>query len=493
MKSILLLFCIGVSSSALVTAQNTQTTNSATVKVKSYKPHLKIDSAATFTRSKALNTPINQMLSKAQKETKTNPSAAMDDYRKAAATGHPAALYALGAAYQHGKIVTRNNDSALIWLTKAANAGYTKAYWNLGNIYRTARGATPQDFQKAVGYFKTGASKNNYNCITGLGYMYYKGLGVKQNYDSSFILFHQAAVKNFKDAEYFLGVSFKNGYGVTANADSAKHWLQLAANIQSKNAKNELKRLSSLENKSLTTNSLQSKAELLASYNDGAVSAAGTDIGGVYKGYMVYYDFSHKYVFQILPVSVTLAKNGTTYKGTWKEGRIPETNISGSFQNGLFVFDSSSHYVRHNHYSNNKADKYLFKQANLSLKNLGDSTYLSGDIQFYGINRREPGQPTYLTLTKQTGSSNTNNFNLSVAPNPTSNGIVKTSFTLTSAENVRLEVYSKMGDLIQRVDLGTLAVGTHQYQFNLQTQPTGVYILKLITNTQVANQKIIKQ
>lgn len=61
-----------------------------------------------------------------------------------------------------------------------------------------------------------------------LGYMYYKGEGVPQNYDKAAKWFRRAADQGHPEAQYVLGRMYHRGEGVPQNYVEAHKWLNLA-------------------------------------------------------------------------------------------------------------------------------------------------------------------------------------------------------------------------------------------------------------------------
>ena len=55
-----------------------------------------------------------------------------------------------------------------------------------------------------------------------LGYCYYYGLGVTQDYRKAVYWFEKAIEKNHAASEYYLGLCYLNGNGVPPNPDKAK-------------------------------------------------------------------------------------------------------------------------------------------------------------------------------------------------------------------------------------------------------------------------------
>ena len=67
---------------------------------------------------------------------------------------------------------------------------------------------------KAVDDFTKAANQNNSYAECNIGFLYFKGYGVKQNYIKAFEFYTKAAEKNHSDALTNLGELYKNGKGV---------------------------------------------------------------------------------------------------------------------------------------------------------------------------------------------------------------------------------------------------------------------------------------
>ena len=72
-----------------------------------------------------------------------------------------------------------------------------------------------------------------------VGFMYYRGEGVPQNYIEAVKWFRAAAEQGFVSAQHDLGVMYLNGQGVTQDYVLAHMWFNLAASHTSKNEDRE--------------------------------------------------------------------------------------------------------------------------------------------------------------------------------------------------------------------------------------------------------------
>lgn len=61
-------------------------------------------------------------------------------YQKAAAQGHAVAQFSLGAMYDNGEGVPKDDAQAVAWYRKAAEQGYANAQYNLGLMYDNGEG-----------------------------------------------------------------------------------------------------------------------------------------------------------------------------------------------------------------------------------------------------------------------------------------------------------------------------------------------------------------
>lgn len=107
---------------------------------------------------------------------------------------------------------------------------------NLGNIYYVAE----KDYQKAMDYYLTAASFNNYEAINNLGVLYKFGKGVKKDFIEAKSYFDIAAEHNNSYSLYSIGYLYFNGYGVEKSYKNAKKYFKEAAKLKNIRAINSL-------------------------------------------------------------------------------------------------------------------------------------------------------------------------------------------------------------------------------------------------------------
>lgn len=411
-----------------------------------------------------------------------NPIKAFNLFKQSATSGNAQAMNALGNVYTLGTGVAPDIDAAINWYKAAADKGYSKSYFNLGMLYQKGD-FVKQNYYEAARYYKLGADAGNVLCKNLMGYLHYKGLGVTQSYAKAFGFYSEAAEMGDVNAQYFLGTMYRNGYGTSVDNTKAKYWLKKAAENNYPQAIQELTKEPLPENRSVISPELQNKVAKLKAYQESYTTLNNTDISGTYTGYAVYYDFSKTYVHEIVPLTLTIKKTDGEYLGTWTEGDTLTAPLKGYFKNNTFCFDSSSQYTRYNYYSYHTAEPYRFDKAMLGIKYMGDSMFLNGDVQFYSIGRKEPGQPMYISLSKQiTPDANPlAKLQLELSPNPATS-FVKVQFTLTTASSVRFVLSDATGKPLQQTPAKMLPSGAYTHQFDVNKLAAGSYVIQAYVN-----------
>lgn len=107
--------------------------------------------------------------------------AALAELKVSAQTGLAAAETVLGALYQAGASVNRDDAAAVKWFLKAAEQGDMEAQFGLGVMYANGYGIK-QDYATAARWFKKAAAQGNNAPNFYLGLIYENGLGMPKNY-----------------------------------------------------------------------------------------------------------------------------------------------------------------------------------------------------------------------------------------------------------------------------------------------------------------------
>lgn len=140
--------------------------------------------------------------------------------QKAAEQGDADAQFKLGAMYYQGRGVPQDYSKAVHWYKKAAALGQVDAQYELGTIYDLAQ-IVPQDYKQAVYWYKKAAEQGDADAQSNLGIMYRQGLGVPQDYSQALRWYKKAAEQGQVNAQYNLGLMYSKGLGVPKDYSKA--------------------------------------------------------------------------------------------------------------------------------------------------------------------------------------------------------------------------------------------------------------------------------
>ncbi len=83
--------------------------------------------------------------------------------------------------------------------------------------------------ERALAKFKQAAAKGSSMAYLYIGDLYYNGGNIDKNYNAAFNAYKTAAEADITDAQYMLGVMYRNGHGCAKDKSSASYWWSLAA------------------------------------------------------------------------------------------------------------------------------------------------------------------------------------------------------------------------------------------------------------------------
>jgi len=433
--------------------------------------------------------------------------------KQAAEKGDAKAMNGMGILYSQGLGTDTSSTEAFKWFAKAAESGYERAWYNLGLAYKNGVG-TGQDFVKAYQSFSRGADLKVNICTYGKGFMLYKGLGCTQNYTEAFKSFYSIRFASV-GSSYMLGLCYRNGYGTAVNADSAKYWLQKAAQRGYKQALDEL--VSELpENISIVaahqndaqSNSSQHKQPSFKETKP--TLKAKDDVDGEYNGYVIKYDWSGQHVISKTKLKLQLSKKDRLITGVWEEDGTAPAPVRAHLTDSTIVFNNTG-YEQNDHYNRISPNKFSFKNASLQFVRNDDSVTLAGNIQLYSEKLKEPEKPMYISLVRVDkkakmaqslasasgiNESITNEMPMALTgfvayPNPFSNS-VQAAFTLAEQSNVKITLKDMLGKVQHNGKAENLAPGNYVRSLSI-TLPVGSYVLTLMCNGKAQSSIVIKQ
>ena len=139
---------------------------------------------------------------------------ALEWFRKAAEAGFPMAQNMLGLLSEDGTTVSKDLQEAMRWYRKAAEAGLGAAQLNLGTCYRVGTG-TKIDRPEAVKWFRKAANGGYAAASFNLAQMYEFGEALEADARQAAQLYRQAAEAGHAYSYFELGLCYVNGTGVS--------------------------------------------------------------------------------------------------------------------------------------------------------------------------------------------------------------------------------------------------------------------------------------
>ncbi|ORY53168.1 HCP-like protein [Rhizoclosmatium globosum] len=175
-----------------------------------------------------------------------NANKAMRWFEELAESGNFRGQLGLAELYHDGEGINVDFNKALYYANLAASQNCADAHQLLGDMYLNGRGITKSADQAFSHYFKSAKLNNtDAGCVNKeseqikthylqwqLGMMFYTGEGIKQEIEKGIRHITMAAEGSdgSPEAQFTLGVIYKNGYGVTQNTKLAFDWFLKAAN-----------------------------------------------------------------------------------------------------------------------------------------------------------------------------------------------------------------------------------------------------------------------
>ncbi len=148
-------------------------------------------------------------------------------FRRAAERGHAEAQYHLGLMYLNGQGVRQAYDAAAHWLRESAEQGHDLAQRNLAVLYFKGQGV-PRDHAATVEWLNRAAVQGCVLAQKDLARLYLKGDGVQDPVATASWL-HHLAEGGHRDEQYYLGLMYHDGRGVSRDPAVAAMWFRRAA------------------------------------------------------------------------------------------------------------------------------------------------------------------------------------------------------------------------------------------------------------------------
>lgn len=146
---------------------------------------------------------------------------------QAAMRGHAAAQYRLAECYRKG--IGRNVDMAgyAKWMRKAAEHGCVQAQYKMGRFYSCKKMGKDEngikiDKEETARWYLRAAAQGHQEAQLEIGYCFFNGEGVAQNYDEAIKWFRQAAEQGSPYAICQLSICHFAGCGVEKDEQTAR-------------------------------------------------------------------------------------------------------------------------------------------------------------------------------------------------------------------------------------------------------------------------------
>jgi TPR repeat protein len=146
--------------------------------------------------------------------------------------------------YQMGRAldIAERFEEALSFYQRAIDGGYAKAAFNVGFMYRTARGLA-RNFEKAAEYYYLAALQGVPVAREALAKLFEEGWGVPQSYQQSFYWRQLAAADSFAPSIDGLAKMYAEGWGTDADLGEAVRYHRMAAALGWGNALSNMGKL----------------------------------------------------------------------------------------------------------------------------------------------------------------------------------------------------------------------------------------------------------
>ena len=161
----------------------------------------------------------------------------LTDLRELAFRGDMRAQFELGECYTVGRGgAVKDLEAAKLWYGKAAEAGHSGAWYQLGHLTELEMAGEPVGgrnaaIKVAASFYQKSARLGHPYALNRLGEIAAGGLdGTPADHAQAFGFFQQAALCGYHRAQFQLGRFFLLGLGAPSDPGAAQEWLQRSAN-----------------------------------------------------------------------------------------------------------------------------------------------------------------------------------------------------------------------------------------------------------------------
>lgn len=156
-----------------------------------------------------------------------DPILACQWHEKAAKGDIPASLHSLAECLERGIHRPADPESASELYKKAADLGHLISQCSLAKLYFEGKGV-PKNPVQGLKLCQDVANRNSHPAQTRMGRFFLEEKEI-MDYDEAFKWFSIAAQTKSAEAQYYLGVMFRDGLGRDKQPEAARYWFESAA------------------------------------------------------------------------------------------------------------------------------------------------------------------------------------------------------------------------------------------------------------------------
>lgn len=147
-----------------------------------------------------------------------------------AKAGYSAMQFLIGARYQKGNGLAKNDVAAMEWYQKAADQGHPGAVNNVGWMHGNGRAAGGDDNgAKASEMYLKAAQRGNDVSQNNIAMRMFSGQGIEQDKEKAFMWHKRSAENDNGRGQYFLALRYDTGEGTKPDLKQGVYWYKRAA------------------------------------------------------------------------------------------------------------------------------------------------------------------------------------------------------------------------------------------------------------------------
>jgi len=167
-------------------------------------------------------------------------STALIELEPLALWGNFKAQFYMGAMYDQGNGVEKDERKAMKWFRLSAEQGYHKAQHNIGVLYYKGEGVGVDKKQAFKWISLASEDSEAIQSFSALGKFYKEGWGIEQDYKAAFKWYLKAAELGHEFAQIEVGELYEDGKGTLQDYESAIMWYKRSAEQGNQEAQNLL-------------------------------------------------------------------------------------------------------------------------------------------------------------------------------------------------------------------------------------------------------------